>query len=35
LISENLNLAKKNIRKTKSKYSWRSFVEEWIDFVKV
>lgn len=35
LISKNLNLAKKNIRKTKSKYSWRSFVEEWIDFVKV
>jgi glycosyltransferase involved in cell wall biosynthesis len=34
LISENLNLAKKNIRKTKSKYSWRSFVVQWIDFVK-
>ena len=31
---ENLELAQKNIRKSKTSYSWRSFTEQWISFIK-
>jgi glycosyltransferase involved in cell wall biosynthesis len=31
---ENLELAQKNIRKSKTSYSWRSFTEQWITFIK-
>jgi D-inositol-3-phosphate glycosyltransferase len=31
---ENLELAQKNIRKSKTSYSWKSFTEQWITFIK-